>query len=441
MSEHLDKHEVEQAAYGRWAEIYSALVPGNTDWDLIDTSKKRTECPVHGSSEAHPQNLRAGSTEKWDSYGLVICNSCGSMNYVDVLKQALGWDFPTILKEVWSVVGTGAIARARPTIQRPERPKVKVKEIDVSNTQATARALMAAAVPLDHPSAAPVINYLASRKIGPVYGPLADILCVPEARYPFDLHGTYPVMLSVVRRATGERINLHQTWLKPDGSGKADVRTKKTLLPRMESGPWAPTIQLDPAGEILCLCEGVETALAVRAMIDLPVWSVVSAGSFDELELPECVKVVLVFADYDPEYVDEKGREVGGVGLKHAQAFASRVTAPTRVCRVMLPTPPVASEGFDWEDYLKHVGHKEGAAYFQTFRKQAQRDLDMVNKIRAQIEAQLATLQTQKDGASREVAATPEEPASAESEGPTPVDLGQGLVDDRYPFDVEEVAA
>lgn len=441
MSEHLDKHDVEQAAYGRWAEIYSALVPGNTDWELIDTSKKRTECPVHGSSEAHPQNLRAGSPEKWDSYGLVICNSCGSMNYVDVLKQALGWDFPTILKEVWSVVGTGAMARPRPTTQRPERPKVKVKEIDVSNTQAIARTLLEQAVPLDHPSAAPVINYLASRKIGPVYGPLADILCVPQARYPFAPYGTYPVMLSVVRRATGERINLHQTWLKPDGSGKADVRTKKTLLPRMESGPWAPTIQLDPAGEILCLCEGLETALAVRAMIDLPVWSVVSAGSFDELELPECVKVVLVFTDYDPEYVDENGREVGGVGLQHAQAFASRVTSPTRVCRVMMPTPPNPSEDYDWADYLKDTGHKAGAAYFWTFRKQAQRDLDMVNKISAKIAAQIVTLQSDKEGASCEAAAAPEEPAPAESDGPTPVDLGSIVVDDRYPFDEEEIAA
>ena len=438
---HLDKHEVEAAATGRWAEIYSALIPGTTDWDLIDTSpNKGTMCPIHGSKESRPTNLRRARTG-WDQYGHVICNSCGSINYVRMFQELFGWDFPTILSEVWSVLGGHRVATPGPAAQRPVRERPVEPPKDVEKIRAAARALVANAVPLDHPAAAPVLKYLANRKIGPVYGPLPDILCVPQARYPHEPHPVHPVMLSIIRRATGEHINLHQTWLTPDGR-KADVPKPKLLMTRMEQGPWAPTVQLDAATDILCLTEGIETALAVRAMIDLPTWAVVAAGTYDELELPERIKVVLVFADYDPEPIDQaqfeqanEGRHCPpqGTGLRKAQAFATRCTRSDRIVRVMLPTPPLdrIDDNYDWADYLADTGAEPAQRFFRAFRNQAYRDL---KHLRAEAE-QAAKEATAMERAKAEAAKSPAPDC-------TPVNIPASVMDteDRYPFDQEDAA-
>lgn len=86
------------------------------------------------------------------------------------------------------------------------------------------------------------------------------------------LVGEFPAMLARLTNAEGKFITLHRTYLTADGS-KAPVHSAKKLAAgAVENG----VIRLYPAGGVVCLAEGIETALSVHALTGLPAWSVVS---------------------------------------------------------------------------------------------------------------------------------------------------------------------
>lgn len=56
-------------------------------------------------------------------------------------------------------------------------------------------------------------------------------------------------------------------------------------------------IQLYEPAEVMGVAEGVETALAVREMTNLPMWATGGCGQMYSLNIPECVKFLWIFAD------------------------------------------------------------------------------------------------------------------------------------------------
>lgn len=144
--------------------------------------------------------------------------------------------------------------------------------------------------------------------------------------------GDQPVMLARVEDAQGELCGVHLTFLKPDGSGRLEKRLAAG------SKPMGGAIRLYPieADKPLALCEGVETALAVREATGWPVWACVSAGGLAAVVLPAGVREVVIAADHDK------------AGLEAARKLARRLLAEGR--KVRLATPPVP--GADWLDVL-----------------------------------------------------------------------------------------
>jgi hypothetical protein len=64
-------------------------------------------------------------------------------------------------------------------------------------------------------------------------------------------------MLARVDDHDGKFVAAHRTWLLPDGSGKADL-----LEPKWSLGPvGGGAVRLAPAGPVLAVAEGIETAL------------------------------------------------------------------------------------------------------------------------------------------------------------------------------------
>lgn len=87
-------------------------------------------------------------------------------------------------------------------------------------------------------------------------------------------------MLARLTNAEGKFITLHRTYLTADGS-KAPVHSAKKLAAgAVENG----VIRLYPAGGVVCLAEGIETALSVHALTGLPAWSVVSLPGMKPLK-------------------------------------------------------------------------------------------------------------------------------------------------------------
>lgn len=158
--------------------------------------------------------------------------------------------------------------------------------------------------------------------------------------------GNYPAIVAKVINADGEMVSIHRTYLSPDGAGKlelGDDRPAKKLMTATTNGATkGAAIKLMPAGSVIGLSEGIETALAVAAATGQHVWSTVSAGGMEAVVLPGEVRTVHLWADNDRS----------GRGQQVAKAAAKRLRSEGRTVFVHLPP----DAGSDWLDVYADAG-------------------------------------------------------------------------------------
>jgi hypothetical protein len=109
----------------------------------------------------------------------------------------------------------------------------------------------------------------------------------------------------------GELVQLHKTFLTPDGF-KADVPNPKKTDVGVGSNSFALRMG-DPTQGELGICEGIETGLASMLLRPgIPVWACHSAGILANFVVPDhlrgVVKRVLIFSDCDER---KNGRRAG----------------------------------------------------------------------------------------------------------------------------------
>jgi phage/plasmid primase-like uncharacterized protein len=198
-----------------------------------------------------------------------------------------------------------------------------------------ARLLYARAVPA---AGTPAEIYLRARGI---------TLSVPEClrflpHCPHRNGGYYPALVAPVVGVTGHLIGLAKTFLRPDGSGKADLPKEEQ---REFCGPvagGAVRLEMPRAGEELAICEGLETAASCMQLFGLAAWAALSAPGIAALELPPSVRAVLICADHDQN----------AVGLEAALEAKERWAREGRVVRVRWPR----EVGADFNDILRAGG-------------------------------------------------------------------------------------
>jgi putative DNA primase/helicase len=151
-------------------------------------------------------------------------------------------------------------------------------------------------------------------------GPIPAALRFATGRHPSDPDHYSPMMVAAVMR-DDRLVAIHRTFLRADGTGKADLDPAKMTL-----GPCkGAAVPLAPAGPILAIAEGIETALSFMQATSIPTWSALSAGGIRSLILPPSVREVIIAADNDP------------AGLAKAHAAARRWTTYGRKVRVVVP--------------------------------------------------------------------------------------------------------
>lgn len=164
-------------------------------------------------------------------------------------------------------------------------------------------------------------------------------LCLPESgvlrfhrclRHPGG-QAWLGMVAPVVHGRSGETTGLHRTFLAPGGLGKAPVKPDRMMLGPCRGG----AVRLGEAGETLLVGEGIETCLSAMQASGLPAWAALSAGGYVSLDLPECVRHVVLLADGDP------------AGLKGAEAGALRWAREGRDVRIA-----EAPAGQDFNDVL-----------------------------------------------------------------------------------------
>jgi len=125
---------------------------------------------------------------------------------------------------------------------------------------------------------------------------------------------------------------------------KANVDSPKKLLGSVKNG----AIQLCEPENILGVCEGLETSLAVHEATKQPVWAAVSAGNMETLVIPKNVTEVHVWSD----------RDANNAGLKAAEKLAERLHEQGKQIYIHLP-PNLENnneKGCDWLDVLNQKG-------------------------------------------------------------------------------------
>jgi len=246
----------------------------------------------------------------------------------------VGGDALDLVKHIRRCATADALTWARDWLGHPEhhraperRPAAPApRPVEPDSTDAARRLWMAA-----QPAAGTAAEaYLASR--GLTLPPDAPIRFHRACRRGAE---TLPAMVSLMTDpTTAEPCGIHRTFLRPDGSGKADGQAKM-MLGR------AGIIRLVPDDEVtigLGIAEGIETSLAIMQHAEWsPVWASGSAGAIAKFPVLSGIETLTIFPDLDDK----------GAGIAAARQCAERWQADGK--SIAIAKPP---HGRDWHDAL-----------------------------------------------------------------------------------------
>lgn len=273
-------------------------------------------CPAHDDREP------SLSIHDADGKVLVRCHAgCDQRDVIAALKERGLWD-----------------GKERSTLRRSRRRKVSPPQPDPHQAErcAVARSIWQSTISAE---GTPVGAYLASRGLScslPPSLPFHSGLKHPSG-------GIWPCMVALVTRGADDTpLAIHRTFLAREGHGKAPVEPAKMMLSPCRGG----AVRLAEPGEVLMIGEGIETCLAAMQATGHPAWAALSTSGLRALDLPGCVRDVIVLADGDDP------------GEAAARDCALRWMRQGR--RVRIARPP---RGLDFNDVLlgRASGIEEGA--------------------------------------------------------------------------------
>jgi putative DNA primase/helicase len=158
---------------------------------------------------------------------------------------------------------------------------------------------------------------------------------------------TGPTLVGLVTDAeTGEPINLHRTWLRHDGAGKAPIETPRRLLKgHLSRG----VIRLWPDAEVtmgLVIGEGIETCVAAARAGFAPVWAAMTAGNLKSFPMLAGLDGLTVLVDHDKPNPKTGIRAGHDAALAVVERYVAAGFDPKRDLRIILPP----TEGEDAAD-------------------------------------------------------------------------------------------
>ena len=152
---------------------------------------------------------------------------------------------------------------------------------------------------------------------------------------PHRLSARFPAMLAPVVDVSGEQTGVHMTFLRHNGSGKADLPKEFQRESRGVLRGGAIRLAAHDPDAALIIGEGIESTLSAMQIFGLAGWSAVFAGGLKTMELPPNVRSIVIAADND----------AGGAGQRNALDAYDRWTAEGR--SVWIKTPPDIGDDFN----------------------------------------------------------------------------------------------
>lgn len=347
----IDFDEVRRTATGRWDAIYRSLAPELVP--AIARAPRHVPCPVHGGKDGFRL------FRDWNDTGGGFCNTCSlSSSLTDgfrLLCWLRGWDIKRAFEEIAAFLGMRPGATSVPVIPRaPITPKV-ADPAEGERRLTKLRATWDESVALDHPLAEPARRYIQCRGLAPLrafpealrFHPMLPFwveVTRADGKKRWMMQSEHPALLGVMTDPGGRALTMHRIYLDPNG-GKADVEEVKKLMLRPED--WElkrAAIRLAPAGRVLSIAEGIETALAVMEITGQPCWACYSSTIMQSFEPPPGVDMTFVWADKDR-------KRAGEIAAEHV---VERLRALGRRAIALVPGDPIPEDkkSVDWLDVL-----------------------------------------------------------------------------------------
>ncbi len=132
-----------------------------------------------------------------------------------------------------------------------------------------------------------------------------------------------PCLIALLASVENKAVGIQRTYLKPDGSGKADVPTPKLSLGRVRGA----AIRLAPCAAQLVVTGGLEDGLTLQQELGQAVWAATGEGNMASMLLPVGVHTVVIGADNDAS------------GEAHAKRAAEAFSLEGRQARIIRPEP------------------------------------------------------------------------------------------------------
>ncbi|SER30428.1 Uncharacterized domain associated with phage/plasmid primase [Azotobacter beijerinckii] len=345
-----EKKDVLAAAEGRWLHLYQLLAP-----ELVDAQTQpgvARNCPVHGGKDGFRVFRKTAGTS-----GGGVCQTCGiKPDGLALLMWVRDWGFHEVLQEVGSLLGVkdphGRYGNAQPPKEVVLRQPVVTSTPSDSWLREALRKVWSESVPVTHPAAEPARLYLRSRGILAWDRPgLARSVrfhpCLTH-RGQDRARTRHPAIVALISDAEGRAVTIQRIYLTAKGE-KAPLESPKKMFP-IPSDRSLPGggIRTSQPGEVVDVCEGLETALAVETATGLPVWALVNAYLLEHFMPPPAVTAVRIWADKD--------RKEGG--QKAALALKKRLWDMGIKAQILLPWLPIpdGAKGVDWNDVLLERG-------------------------------------------------------------------------------------
>lgn len=321
-------HSIREQCQHRWDSIFNHFdVPPEV------LSKRHQACVFCGGKD------RANYADK--GYGIYYCNQCasGGIDGFEFLQRFTMRSFKSIADEIEDILGTTVarpaqqtdVGKAREKLNTIWRGSEKISWDDPVGLYLTERGL----VGLD-------LNNIASLR----YHQGLDYWERDENN-KFTVTGNWPVMVGLVRNSQSYPASLHVTYLDLEGNKAPVDNPRKQMTPIIDWKGGAIRLEKLKKDQDLCICEGIETALALKILHpEFCVWSCLNSGGLEDFMIPGDVNVIHIAGDNDYSFT----------GHAAVFAFAKRMRLEKKsLGKILIPE----TTGDDFNDVLLK-GKKNG---------------------------------------------------------------------------------
>jgi hypothetical protein len=134
-----------------------------------------------------------------------------------------------------------------------------------------------------------------------------------------------PAMLAAITDLDGRQTGTHRTWLRSDGSAKADIDTPRRAMGALLGNG----VRFGTRGDVLIAGEGIETVLSVRsALSEMPALAALSSGHLAAIRFPAGLRRLYVLRDRDPAGAAARDR----LAARAAAVGIETLTLTPRLC-------------------------------------------------------------------------------------------------------------